>query len=319
MPVYNGERLLPRALDSLLAQDVDGLELVVSDNASTDATEEICREYAASDPRIRYYRNDHNVGLVRNFNRVFELSRAEYFKWASHDDWIDPRFVATCLAVLEADRDAVLCTPSVVIVDESGRPMGSWQPTTDLCSSSPRHRLHRLLWSLGEPHAIYGLIRAPNLRRTRGLQAYLAADRVLLAELILQGPFWQLQESLHHYTVDLGARAARTYSIFNDPRNLGRLPLRTWRLWYEHLRLVAGSPLTSSEKAILAADVSVRFGARDSRRLLAELYHSARIVGVRAVAGVVRATHQQTSILVERPTNGHDREGSMRRAAGERS
>jgi glycosyltransferase involved in cell wall biosynthesis len=70
LPVYNGERFLKEALDSLLAQIYTDFELIISDNASTDQIESICRTYAASDRRIRYYRNKENVGAAHNFNRV---------------------------------------------------------------------------------------------------------------------------------------------------------------------------------------------------------------------------------------------------------
>src|ERR1035438_9843576 len=86
LPVYNGENYLDPALNSILRQDYSDLELIISDNASTDATGNICREYAAKDPRIRYYRNETNIGASANFNCLVKLARGEYFKWAAHDD-----------------------------------------------------------------------------------------------------------------------------------------------------------------------------------------------------------------------------------------
>ena len=86
LPVYNGERYLAEALEAALAQDLDDLEVVVCDNASEDSTREIALDYVARDRRVRYHRNERNLGLARNFNRVFELSRGKYFKWTAHDD-----------------------------------------------------------------------------------------------------------------------------------------------------------------------------------------------------------------------------------------
>src|SRR5262245_49168770 len=97
MPVYNGERFLKDAIDSLLAQRFEDFELIILDNASTDRTEEICRTYADQDNRIRYVRNEENIGLARNFNRAFQLSSGEYFKWASADDVCHRDLVASCL------------------------------------------------------------------------------------------------------------------------------------------------------------------------------------------------------------------------------
>ena len=91
-PVYNGERYLAAALDSLLGQTFRDLEVVICDNASTDRTAELCAAYAARDARVRYHRNPTNLGAAPNFNRTFELSRGEYFKWAAHDDVCAPTF-----------------------------------------------------------------------------------------------------------------------------------------------------------------------------------------------------------------------------------
>ena len=101
MPVFNGENYLAEALDSLLTQTFSDFELIISDNASTDKTEEICRAYAVRDQRIRYFRNQENLGASRNYNRVFELSSGEYFKWAAHDDLCAPEFLGRCVDVLD--------------------------------------------------------------------------------------------------------------------------------------------------------------------------------------------------------------------------
>ena len=85
MPVFNGEDYVEAALDSILTQTFTNFELIISDNASTDRTEEICNDFADSDDRIRYYRQEKNLGAAANFNRVFELSSGKYFKWAAHD------------------------------------------------------------------------------------------------------------------------------------------------------------------------------------------------------------------------------------------
>ena len=108
LPVYNGQNYLVETLESLLAQTYTDFELVISDNASTDRTEAICRQYAAGDARIRYYRNDENIGASANYNRAFELGRGEYFKWAAHDDLLAPTYLERCVEVLDANPDVVL-------------------------------------------------------------------------------------------------------------------------------------------------------------------------------------------------------------------
>ena len=91
LPVYNGERYLNEALDSILRQTFEDFELIISDNASSDRTEEICEEYARNDKRIRYSRSSENLGVAWNFNRVAGLSTSEYFRWATADDLWRPK------------------------------------------------------------------------------------------------------------------------------------------------------------------------------------------------------------------------------------
>lgn len=121
LPVFNGDKFLNKAIDSLLAQTFEDFELIISDNASTDKTEEICRTYAEKDQRIRYYRNEKNIGCARNFNRVFKLSSAEYFKWAAHDDLHAPNFLMKCVEVLDQNPSVILCHSQVYIIDEYGK------------------------------------------------------------------------------------------------------------------------------------------------------------------------------------------------------
>jgi glycosyltransferase involved in cell wall biosynthesis len=294
IPVYNGERHLAAAIEGMLAQDLDDFELIICDNASQDGTAEIAREYAARDGRIRYYRNPSNLGLVRNFNRVFELSRGRYFKWTAHDDWHPPQTLRVCAEVLEGDPSAVLCASAVAITDDDGEVFAEWHPSVDLRSVSPQLRFHRLIWSLGETHPLFAMMRTEALRRTRFspqlYRSFLGADRVLLAELALMGPIWQLPEVLHHYRqprMRPGAHVATDQtpmSVILDPANEGRLPSRTWRLCLEHLRLVAVAPLAAHHKLWLEADVLARFGIRDSHLLAAEAYRSGRLLIGRAAS-----------------------------------
>jgi glycosyltransferase involved in cell wall biosynthesis len=290
VPVYNGARYLTDALEALLAQDLADFEVIVCDNASEDATGEIASDFAARDQRIRYYRNERNLGLSGNFNRTFQLARGKYFKWAAHDDWHPPQTLRLCTEALERNPSAVLCASAVAIMDDDGEVFAEWHPTVDLRSPNPRMRLHRLLWTLGETHPLFAVMRSDALRRTPGYRPFVAADRVLLSQLILMGPFWQLPDILHHY------RAARmrpgaswapdhpSQAEILDPANRTKLPSRTWRLCYEHLRLVAGAEMPPRDKLLAAADVLARFGVRDSRLLAAEAYHSGRILASRAMS-----------------------------------
>jgi glycosyltransferase involved in cell wall biosynthesis len=102
LPVYNGQNYLADSLDAILSQSYSDFELVISDNASTDATEEICRDYARRDDRIRYIRQPKNLGMAPNHDVVMRESRGEYFKWASHDDLYGTDLLARCVEALRS-------------------------------------------------------------------------------------------------------------------------------------------------------------------------------------------------------------------------
>src|SRR4051794_31621660 len=121
MPVFNGKSYVEDALRSLLAQDYPDFDVIISDNASTDGTEELCRGYAQRDPRVRYFRNAQNIGAAKNFTRVFERSSAKYFMWAAHDDLWAPTYVSKCVAALEENPGCALCGTGIQFIDEAGR------------------------------------------------------------------------------------------------------------------------------------------------------------------------------------------------------
>jgi glycosyltransferase involved in cell wall biosynthesis len=253
MPVHNGERYLPETIDCLLNQTFADFELVISDNASTDRTEEICRDYALRDNRIRYSRNGMNVGLSRNYRRVFELSRAGYFKWATYDDVCRPEFLARCVEVLDREGDVVLVYPKTTLIDEFGRQIALYDDQLDLQSPKASERFRALLANLGLCNAQTGLIRAHILRRTRVMGDFVGADICLLAELSLHGKFYEIPEFLFSrrfhpacssWSRDNTAVQMRIY----DPNTSRVFFMREWRHLYEKLRAVARAPLHFWEK-----------------------------------------------------------------------
>src|SRR5690348_7832467 len=110
LPVRNGAANLAGVIGSVLAQEHSRLELVISDNASTDDTEELCRAAARADPRIRYHRQPENIGLLNNFLATMRLARGEYFRWIGDSDWIAPGYLSRLLDVYAADERLILVT-----------------------------------------------------------------------------------------------------------------------------------------------------------------------------------------------------------------
>ena len=206
MPVHNGEAYVRQALDSLLGQSHTNLELSISDNASTDATEEICRDFASRDSRVRYRRNAANIGMARNFNRAFQPATGEYFFWAAHDDLWEADFVSRCVDALGDCPSAVLCYPQGQYIGPDGELIDFAFPSFNTAGSGPSgmdriSRVHTHMWGITYPFPIKGLIRTDALRRTRLVRDLFMTELGLVIELSLLGEFAYLPEVLFYNRV----------------------------------------------------------------------------------------------------------------------
>jgi glycosyltransferase involved in cell wall biosynthesis len=265
LPVYNGERFLPQAVDSLLNQDFSDLELVISDNGSDDGTEKLCRDYVASDPRVRYERQPVNRGASWNFNRVLEIADpgAEYFTWAAADDERSPSYLTRTVAILDSDRSISLAHTGSVDIDEEGYVLHVWdQQVAQLASHDVAVRIRDLLTINHECFPAFGVIRQDIARATRGLGPYTDADNVLLLEIALRGrfvhdpePLFQRRQhsfrSMVHFT-DRHERIA-----WFDPGKAGKVTFPMWRVGRECLLAIERAPLTADERRRCYASMSV--------------------------------------------------------------
>ncbi len=252
LPVYNGDRFLKDALDSILAQTFDDFELIISDNASTDNTQEICRAYVAQDPRVRYRRNAQNLGASWNFNRVFALSIGEYFKWAAHDDICAPSFLSRCVEVLDEDPGVVLCYTREIDIDEKGNIRGRRPYRLDTSLVRPDERFGAILRiDRGSP-PIFGVMRRDILSRTPLIGNYFAADQVLLAELALYGRFHEVTADLllhrEHLLRSVYVHTRHSAAMWWDPARAGRILFPTWRILIEYFLTTMRAPLSWSER-----------------------------------------------------------------------
>jgi glycosyltransferase involved in cell wall biosynthesis len=286
LPVYNSERYVAQSIESLLGQTYRDFILIISDNASTDSTAEICQRYAKSDPRVRYYRNAVNIGNPRNFNRVFELTKTPYLKWSTADDYWAPTFLEKALAVMERDPSVVLCYPQAVFVDANGENPQNYDDPLCVTQDDPVERFTTLLKNIMKAHQHLGVIRMSVLRRTHLLGTHVSSDINLLAELALYGKFVELPERLFFRrfhkdsgswrrgdpTLDADAHNARTYYA-SGAAGRARFPLLR-----AHLRFFAAvrtSPLPWQSKLKLYRYLSRRM-RWDWRNLQAELARAMR-------------------------------------------
>jgi glycosyltransferase involved in cell wall biosynthesis len=199
--VRNGERHLAEAVRSVLDQQHPRLELVVSDNASDDGTEEICRQFARSDPRVRYHRQPRDIGLVANFSTVLHLARGAYFKWMGDDDWLSPTYVSRCVDVLDDDAELILVTTQQAHLGQDGALEWAGYDGARLRSAWPVERFTEMLRLLNESRLLldplYGMMRrAPVARLPRPLMLF--EDEVFAARLALAGPFGHVDDVLSY-------------------------------------------------------------------------------------------------------------------------
>jgi len=268
VPVYNGEKYLPQTLDAVLNQTFQDFELVISDNASTDRTAEICREYVKRDPRVRYHRNDRNLGIIGNYNRVFNLTHGKYFKWAAADDLCEPGFLERCVEVLDTNPDVVVCYSKTKIINEHGTVVEDYDRPMDLLDDSPKKRFVELYTSIGECNAAFGLIRASVLKATGLLGNYFHCDKCLLAKLTLYGKFFEIPEYLfyrrtHSQSSSWDKSTERQIEFFY-PDAKGKIVLPNWSMLFAYLGSVISAPVRSKDKLSLLAYVT--YTARFKRR-----------------------------------------------------
>jgi len=254
LPVYNGANFLGQAVESILAQTYEDFALVISDNASTDNTEEICRAYAEKDERVHYRRNQENVGAVRNYNRLFEACESEYFKWAAHDDLLAPEYLARCMEVLERRPSVTVCHTQTIYIDGSGATCGDFDDQLDLRAPRPHERYRDYLFRpYPRCNAIFGVIRTSVLHQTPLFGRYLSSDRVLLGELALRGEIYRIPQPLflrrdHSQQAWKANPTREMLRAWFDPKLKGKIAFPSWRLLLEHSRSVMRAPMDWRER-----------------------------------------------------------------------
>lgn len=257
LPVYNGQRYLSKALDSLLNQDFEDFELIISDNGSNDQTEAICRHVAARDSRVRYLRSDENRGATWNFRRVLEASSGEFFKYAAHDDECYPAMLGKCMEVISGDSSVALVYTRSEVIDENSivvRPDCSprWDSIATTADSACV-RLWHVLWLVLHGQAYYGVMRASFLRRIRPFGS-VAADWVVLAQLAMLGKIIEIPEMLfrlrrHSNNSWNGKKTVQVLQWHNpDASRFEKVTPFRIAIMLEHMKSVCYLPLSPFEK-----------------------------------------------------------------------
>jgi glycosyltransferase involved in cell wall biosynthesis len=256
LPVYNGERYLAESLDALLGQSYEDFELIISDNASTDGTADICHRYQKQDSRIRYFRQPQNIGLAGNHNFVVEQASGELVKWASNDDLYGRDLLKLCVAALDEYPQVVLAHSWTAMIDGSGTVTKAVE--YPLATSSPRapERFRSTLFANGGDDD-GGVMRRDVLLRTAMKESYHHADRTIITELALHGPFYQVPDWLyfrrdHPERAERACPTVRSRCANMDPRRANRLRHPVARLYAEYMwayvAMIRRAPLSAQDR-----------------------------------------------------------------------
>lgn len=270
LPVYNGEKYVGESLEALLGQSFTDFELIISDNASTDSTGDICRRYGRQDSRVRYFRQPQNIGLAPNHNFVVEQAQGELFKWASNDDLYARDLLDRCIEALDKYPDVVLAHSWTAKVDDSGAVTKALK--YPLSTSSPRapERFRSLLFDNGGDDD-YGVVRTAVLRQTAMKESYHHADRTIIAELVLYGRFYQVPDWLyfrrdHADRAERACPSMRSRCVNMDPRRADRLRHPAVRLYGEYVwayvRAIRRAPLPTADRRECYRNLAEWFASR---------------------------------------------------------
>jgi len=274
LPVFNGERYLEAAIDSILAQDFQDFELLLADNASTDATLEICERAAARDPRVTVHRSEANRGAAWNYNRVVDLAQGEYFKWAAHDDLLEPAFLRRCVEVLDQRPDVSLCYTRAVDINEASTVVHEHQLPGYATADRAHARVASVILDPSPCMESFGLTRRHQLQQTSLIGAYTGSDRTLFLELALLGRFHEVPEVLflhrQHAERSMSQYAdARARNLWFDPSWQGRRSAPRWRLLREYARATRRGSDGPGERALVGLTLA-RWCGRNLRVLIRE-------------------------------------------------
>jgi glycosyltransferase involved in cell wall biosynthesis len=297
LPVHNGERHLDEAVRSVLTQNYGRIELVISDNASNDGTEEICRQFARSDTRVRYHRQSQNFGLIPNFNAVLRLAEGTYLKWMGDDDWLTPSYATRCVEVLDDDPTLILVTTRQAHVGGDGAVESASYDGSRMRSASPVERFTEMLRLLNESHLLldplYGMTRRDWVARLPR-PVMLFEDQIFAARLALAGPFGHLDEVLSYRRSKSFARAAATARRLGVP--VWQARVATTLQCRELLAAVRETELDPGERRQASAAVARMFLRRQRKTAIHRSRKLARLMSNTLVRqrGFVSASAKRT-------------------------
>jgi glycosyltransferase involved in cell wall biosynthesis len=255
MPLYNCEKWLPPTMESILEQSERDFELIISDNASTDGTYELCGRLAAADSRIKLFRQETNLGAARNYRFVADCASAPFFKWASGSDVISPNYLAECLAVLKRHSDVVLCFGQTRLFTDNIDDSVLYGDDIDLQVEDPVDRFIHVVERLKLNNVLNGVIRRSALLRTSVMPPFLSSDNVVLSELALLGKFARAPGAVFYRRMlpetATKLKTSREVQRHMYPTDRIDMLMQSWQLHIGYSRAATRAALTSAQRTRL--------------------------------------------------------------------
>ncbi len=290
-PVYNGEDFIRQAIESVISQDYPNIEMVISDNASTDSTQSICEGYAMKYPQIKYYRQPTNLGMNANFNASLELAQGDFFCWLSHDDFLAPNYISKCINVLDLHPQAIACCSEINFVNYDGSIREGWTKAYknfDALNKDVVGRVHELISKVGW-FALYSIFRIDILKSISRCQDRYPDDVLLMLEWLLAGEIANIPEYLYNY------RIPETQKNYEDY-------IRAFRVTPDVAAEVRKGSFTYTAKQILNVVFDSNISVQDKYRIK-EDFLNVLCYENREFCGRILSEHK---FIVERDTTDRD-------------
>lgn len=277
LPIFDGENLMRRSIESLLSQTFVDFELIISDNASVDSTGRIAQEYASKDERVRYIRQDRNIGAFLNFEAVLGAARGTYFMWAAADDYYGPTHVADLIVQLDKHPEAVVAMSGTHRFSDDGSTLDviAYPPEDDPNTLSNAALAWRL--AAGELYHfyIYGMFRRAYLAGVYpSVPAVKGGDRLFIWKLALTHRFRYTGKVT--YFRRMSATAAHIRYQRSDPNLalLYRSNLSYLKTWITAGRYLFSADNLASRMKLLLPIMLARYGLFLLCCIAREQYHA---------------------------------------------
>lgn len=236
LPTYNRAHLLPRAVTSLLAQDYPNIEIVISDNASSDGTQALCEEFRRQDSRVHYIRQALNIGVTANFAETFSQSHGRYYMSIGDDDWLEPNYVSQCMKVLLQEPDVVVVCGMIRLfkngqqTSDAENAVFGYEAAVQLTYSSAADRVVELYKRVTVLYWFLGVMRRDILEKIPPMQNIMMGDQIFMASLAYTGKIKTVDSTSVNYS--LGGASE------NLPKLAQALGLPRFQADYPHLSML---------------------------------------------------------------------------------